>query len=313
MQTMKAIFFVIFLIPALSIACEEGTSISSQSGVPYTCDRSVSSFGISWHDLRGLVWSDRLSENTLNYDQASLYCQNFGGRIPSLNEWKTLATEFNYQSQSQEVSPILPNLEGHAFWTSDSAFSITFNGELKNIVIEATSPSSLLALRCVKSRATHYEKFPETTPEPYTDEILDFYLEESLYGEFSNFALFPLYLDGTWWPTSEHYFQAQKYETAELKAWVQFAPTPMEAANRGRDRNIPKRADWEQVKEGFMEKALIDKFSRYPTLHKLLQSTGTTRIIEHTVNDCYWADCGDRTGKNRLGILLEKVRAIHRQ
>jgi ribA/ribD-fused uncharacterized protein len=148
-----------------------------------------------------------------------------------------------------------------------------------------------------------------TPPVSYKGETLDFYRTEDPYGEFSNFALYPVYVDGEWWKTSEHYYQAHKYESGELINWVKEAATPMEAALRGRDKNIKKRADWDQVKEGFMERAVMDKFTRYPRLKELLLSTGESRIYEHTKNDCYWADCGDRTGKNKLGLLLEKVRA----
>ena len=82
----------------------------------------------------------------------------------------------------------------------------------------------------------------------------------------------------------------------------------MEAALRGRDSRKPKRVDWEERKDVFMEKAVRDKFTRYPELKELLLSTGDAKIFEHTKNDCYWADCGDRSGKNKLGLLLEKIR-----
>ncbi|WP_374073478.1 NADAR family protein [Bdellovibrio bacteriovorus] len=166
----------------------------------------------------------------------------------------------------------------------------------------------LIFAGCAHSGASHYEKYPKTPAIPFNDAILDFYSTKDPYGEFSNFALFPVFVDGEWWPTSEHYYQAHKYEQKDLKKWVQEAPTPYEAAQRGRDKNIPKRADWEQRKDEFMEKAVWDKFTRYPVLKELLVSTGTARIYEHTQNDCYWGDCGDRTGKNKLGLLLEKIR-----
>jgi predicted NAD-dependent protein-ADP-ribosyltransferase YbiA (DUF1768 family) len=38
-----------------------------------------------------------------------------------------------------------------------------------------------------------------------------FYSTKDAYGEFSNFASFPFDLDGMRWPTTEHYFQAQKF------------------------------------------------------------------------------------------------------
>lgn len=162
--------------------------------------------------------------------------------------------------------------------------------------------------RCVTYVVHHYYKFPKTPADPYPEAELDFYREEDAYGEFSNFSGFPVFVDGQWWSTSEHYYQAQKYESSELQDWVHFAPTPMEAANRGRDRNYPKRDDWDDVKEGFMEKALRDKYTRHADLRALLLSTGNTHIYEHTTNDCDWADCGDRTGGNRLGRLLMRVR-----
>lgn len=147
------------------------------------------------------------------------------------------------------------------------------------------------------------------TAGPAGPEIIDFYSTQKPYGEFSNFAAFPVFVDNEWWPTSEHYYQAQKYEQANLKKWVQQAPTPMEAALRGRDKTLPKRSDWEQIKDEAMERAVRDKFTRYPQLRELLLSTGQSRLYEHTENDCYWGDCGNRTGKNKLGLLLEKLRA----
>jgi len=171
------------------------------------------------------------------------------------------------------------------------------------------SCSLLLLAACAHKEPSHYKQFPQTPPEPFHGTVLDFYSTKQPYGEFSNFALFPVFVDGEWWPTSEHYYQAHKYDREDLIRWVKDASTPMEAALRGRDKNIPKRADWEARKDEFMEKAVRDKFTRYPDLRKLLLSTGDAKIYEHTTNDCYWGDCGDRSGKNKLGLLLEKIRA----
>lgn len=166
----------------------------------------------------------------------------------------------------------------------------------------------LTLISCAHRKATHYEKYPQTPAEPYQEAVLDFYSTKDPYGEFSNFALFPVFVDNQWWPTSEHYYQAHKYDKKELIDWVRSASTPYEAAQRGRDKTIEKRADWDARKDEFMEKAVADKFTRYPELGVLLVSTGNARLYEHTKNDCYWGDCEDRTGKNKLGLLLEKVR-----
>ena len=42
---------------------------------------------------------------------------------------------------------------------------------------------------------------------------IEFYSTKDAYGAFSNFSAHPFDLDGKRWPTSEHYFQAQKFVT----------------------------------------------------------------------------------------------------
>jgi len=41
--------------------------------------------------------------------------------------------------------------------------------------------------------------------------IIQFYRVNQPYGEFSNFSPHPIELGGRSWPTSEHYFQGQKF------------------------------------------------------------------------------------------------------
>jgi hypothetical protein len=53
---------------------------------------------------------------------------------------------------------------------------------------------------------------------------------------------------------------------------------------------------------------LLAKIAQYPPIEKLLLSTGDATIVEHTVNDSYWADGGDGSGKNRLGVLWMEIR-----
>ncbi len=135
-----------------------------------------------------------------------------------------------------------------------------------------------------------------------------FYSVTDAYGEFSNFAAYPIVLDGKKWPTSEHYFQAQKFEDASVREHVRAARTPMIAAQRGRDRSKKLRKDWDRARDAVMEKALIAKFTQHEDLRALLLGTGDAPLIEHTANDDYWGDGGDGSGANRLGMLLMKVR-----
>jgi ribA/ribD-fused uncharacterized protein len=136
-----------------------------------------------------------------------------------------------------------------------------------------------------------------------------FYRQNDPCGEFSNFSAHPFKLGGKVWPTSEHYFQAQKFAGTEHEEAVRITKTASMAAKLGRSRTLPLRSDWEVVKDDVMRAALRAKFEQHPKLKSLLLSTGDTELIEHTRNDSYWADGGDGTGKNRLGILLMELRA----
>lgn len=137
---------------------------------------------------------------------------------------------------------------------------------------------------------------------------IKFYRTQDEFGEFSNFAHYPIKLDGKMWHTTEHYFQAQKFEDKQYQEKIRAEISPMIAARLGRDRKQKLRYDWEWVKNNVMKKALIAKFTQHADLKALLISTGEAKLIEHTENDAYWGDGGDGKGKNYLGILLMQVR-----
>lgn len=140
-----------------------------------------------------------------------------------------------------------------------------------------------------------------------------FYRVGDPFGEFSNFSPHGFELRGKRWPTSEHYFQAQKFAGTGHEEEVRLAKSPMIAARMGRSRQRPLRPDWEAEKENIMREALRAKFTQNPSLHSLLLGTGEAELIEHTTNDRYWGDGGDGSGKNRLGILLMELRASFTQ
>ncbi len=137
---------------------------------------------------------------------------------------------------------------------------------------------------------------------------IEFYSVKQPYGEFSNFAPYPIRLKGKVWPTSEHYFQAQKFPGTEHEEAIRLAKSPMIAARMGRSRKRPLRPDWEAVKEDVMREAVLAKFTQHAKLRELLLSTGDALLVEHTRNDAYWGDGGDGSGRNALGQILMEVR-----
>lgn len=144
------------------------------------------------------------------------------------------------------------------------------------------------------------------------DRICFYHLHEP-YGFFSNFSKHPIFLKGKIWPTSEHYFQAQKFVGTPHEEQIRLAPSPREAAQMGRDRSRPLRSDWNAVKDDVMRDALYAKFTQHPDLKAELLGTGSAILVEHTQNDSYWGDGGDGSGKNMLGQLLVELRDRLRQ
>lgn len=150
---------------------------------------------------------------------------------------------------------------------------------------------------------------PDGPSQPRT---IHFYRVNGPFGFLSNFARAPIMLNGRRWPTSEHYFQAQKFTGADEQERVRAAASPMEAARLGRSLG-GLRPDWDQVRDEVMLNALRAKFSQHPYLRSELLATDEATLVEHTENDDYWADGGDGSGRNRLGELLMQVRSEMRR
>ena len=71
--------------------------------------------------------------------------------------------------------------------------------------------------------------------------MINFYSTKGAYGCFSNFSRHSVFLKGKKWPTSEHYFQAQKFAGTEHEEAVRTCSKPSEAAAMGRSRKLPLR------------------------------------------------------------------------
>jgi ribA/ribD-fused uncharacterized protein len=138
--------------------------------------------------------------------------------------------------------------------------------------------------------------------------VINFYSTTGEYGAFSNFSRHAVFLKGKRWPTSEHYFQAQKFAGTEHEEAVRRCKKPSEAASLGRSRKLPLRRDWESVKDQIMFDVVRAKFTQHEELKELLLSTGDAKLVEHTANDSYWGDGGDGSGRNVLGQILMRVR-----
>ncbi|CAB5322169.1 unnamed protein product [Rhizophagus irregularis] len=120
--------------------------------------------------------------------------------------------------------------------------------------------------------------------------VIKFYGVGNEWGEFSNFFKAEILIDGETWPTTEHYFQAQKFPSQpEIQQKIRNFEEPGQAAKFSR-KHSGLRSDWEQIKDGVMRDA---------------------EIVEASPTDSYWGNATRSDGSegfNKLGRLLMEIR-----
>jgi ribA/ribD-fused uncharacterized protein len=164
---------------------------------------------------------------------------------------------------------------------------------------------------------------------------IQFYSANTAYGEFSNFYPHELTYRGKTYPTAEHAFQAAKFDydgaspqSLEYAEIIRTTPSPAKIfvlARQKKTGGLKWRTDLNETIVAYREKAILRpgwnkervlimeeivriKFQD-PVLRKVLFDTGDRKLIEHTHRDSFWADGGDGTGQNMLGVILMKIRA----
>ena len=164
-----------------------------------------------------------------------------------------------------------------------------------------------------------------------------FYDKKAPYFEFSNYYCQPITIDGVAYPTSENYYQSQKfvYDGASLDSIVYSeivgqVNTPNKARilalqkpgggykwrtdlnpiiREYKDKGVVMNPNWDRVRDNVMRKVVYTKFSHAP-LKDMLLETYPHILIEASPRDDYWGEGKSKTGKNKLGKILEEVRFI---
>lgn len=146
------------------------------------------------------------------------------------------------------------------------------------------------------------------------DGAIGFYKIGDEFGIFSNFAHTPVEIDGHTWFTTEHYYQSWKFKEVEDPASIRAferilkKKSPVEAAKLGRDKSIPRRPDWKDIKDDAMRVAVASKADQHEEMRENLLKTGDALIVEKAITDAYWGYGPDGNGKNMLGHVLMEVR-----
>ena len=106
------------------------------------------------------------------------------------------------------------------------------------------------------------------------------------YAFLSNFYPCEVMLDGEWYKSVEHAYQAAKTLNLEERRRIASMPTPGKAKRAG--RAVKLRENWEQIKCQVMLQLLRQKFSD-ARLKELLLDTKDAELIEvNNHKDNYW-------------------------
>ncbi|WP_079253838.1 NADAR domain-containing protein [Endozoicomonas arenosclerae] len=143
-----------------------------------------------------------------------------------------------------------------------------------------------------------------------------FYKKGKPYFEFTNFYEPPggINIEGFNWPTTEHYFQAKKFNKSRWPQIQQLKtagdvfryihPDPNDT-----QKTIPLDVghdDWLQSRDSIMLHALREKARQDDFFRRRLLGTGNQPLYEDSNKDSYWGIA--RGGENRLGAMLMQVR-----
>ena len=143
------------------------------------------------------------------------------------------------------------------------------------------------------------------------------------YKAFSNMHDAPIQVDGTTFPTVEHYFQWSKARTfgdADAQAKILKTTSAKSVKSYGKKVKGFDEEKWNEVRDQIMRTAVKAKLTQHPDILKLLRETGTRPIAEADPRSKYWGigtssetskanDPARWPGKNKLGAILMELRS----
>lgn len=121
-------------------------------------------------------------------------------------------------------------------------------------------------------------------------------------------AEFPFQLDERRWPTAEHYYQANKFNSP-YRQHVAASESADQAYRLGNRWFRPKRRDFARVRLVLMTRALYSVVSQHREVREYLLATGDCQIAETSLYDHFWGIGRDQRGHNHLGKIWMDIRA----
>jgi len=115
-------------------------------------------------------------------------------------------------------------------------------------------------------------------------------------------------LEGQYWPTAEHYYQAHKFEGLPLVDNILAATTGTQAHALGNQWFKRKRKNWKSNRRVWMTRALYRKVSEHEDVREALLATGDDLLIETSLYNHFWGIGRDQRGENTLGKIWMDIR-----
>lgn len=166
------------------------------------------------------------------------------------------------------------------------------------------------ALRQQLSKGARKQKKASTDSWKGLGNAIYFYESQNLYYAFTNFAPYSVTdAQGYTWPTSENFFQAQKFvDNPQLYNQMKQLQTPRDAFNFVRNQSYDKNV-WNKKSVAVMLDAVRRKFEEHLRLKHMLLNTGNKILVEDAgKNDAFWGAGAQGEGTNLLGQVLMRIR-----
>ena len=142
------------------------------------------------------------------------------------------------------------------------------------------------------------------------------------YRNFSNMSEHRIAVDGSEFPTVEHYFQAMKakeFKDDEIYEKIIKAKSAKAAKALGKKVKGFEKEIWDAKRDDIMRLGIRTKFVQHPELRKQLQETGERMIGEADARNTYWgigtSQTSDKSkhpdkwrGQNKIGKIMMDLR-----
>jgi ribA/ribD-fused uncharacterized protein len=125
---------------------------------------------------------------------------------------------------------------------------------------------------------------------------------------FSNFSSFVVSYQDRDWMTSEHAYQAMKFESRKMQEMIRNCRSAHDAMKAAQSLPEHYRPDWEKVKVPIMHAICRQKLFQHEYIQRKLLETGDRQLVESSPIDSFWGWGPNKDGLNHLGKIWMQLR-----